>query len=156
MQRTTPTDEALLIDSQHRALFDQLRRVATVYGRGGAAAATGELAEFDRLIRVHFREEEELLGRLSYPDLDAHRVEHDTFLSELQRDQSDELDPASLAFLRGWLVNHTMGCDRLYDQWLSDRAAKSQQPGGTSSGAGGSAGGATPAQLAATRRLRRA
>ena len=71
----------------------------------------------------HFINEEYLFQYLGYPDLAAHRAEHNRFaariLELLQRHEAGEaVGVEVLDSLKDWLVNHTQGRDKAYVPFL--------------------------------------
>ena len=65
-----------MIDEQHRQLFDL---AATFRGAGDQIRVLKSLAMLTEYVKVHFREEEELMASCHYPDLEAHRRLHGEF-----------------------------------------------------------------------------
>ncbi len=85
------------LDSQHKALFDQINAFFAMRGR------TVDPAELDRMISLlevtltrHFKDEEDYLAQRNYPDLDQHRQEHRRLLDDFRVLRSD------LAHRSGW------------------------------------------------------
>lgn len=73
-----------LIDSQHRAFFAEINAVAHALDNGEGREAVIEFyRSFYRGLVLHFRDEEALLARLAFPDLDAHHAEHQALLASV-------------------------------------------------------------------------
>ena len=64
------------IDAQHRQLFDL---AATFSGDGDQIRVLKSLAMLTEYVKVHFREEEEMMAACHYPRLAAHRLLHGEF-----------------------------------------------------------------------------
>lgn len=86
-------------------------------------------AGFIRFSPSHFAAEERLLTRHAYPDLAAHKQEHERFTRKIQ-DFNEKASTGRLtltvtlsAFLREWLTGHIMQVDRRYATYLKDKAA---------------------------------
>lgn len=108
------------LDDQHRGLIDLIdmlddeSRMAEVLDR------------LDRYVDEHFRDEEAMLERAGYPDLQAHKQQHRAFeewLSVSRRayrepDISSILCESIRAYLKSWLVNHIMVSDKDYAAWI--------------------------------------
>ncbi|MBR9973028.1 bacteriohemerythrin [Magnetospirillum sulfuroxidans] len=74
----------VLIDTQHRAFFDEVNAVVDALARG---APHSVVQRFHRnfviaLVR-HFRDEELLLARVNYPDLEHHQAEHRALMASV-------------------------------------------------------------------------
>ena len=117
------------IDGQHQNLF---RIAGELYaamsaGRGKAALA----AILDRLVQytsVHFAHEERLMRLHDYPQLAAHRAEHEALTKKVLAFQADfEAGRAAvtvqvLQFLKEWLEKHIAGSDQKYAPHLKTKA----------------------------------
>lgn len=77
----------------------------------------------ERLNRVlvdHFQAEEGAMGEAGYPDLPAHRAQHDEFLKYFNRlrqraqcvGTASELDRHTLQYLHDWFFNHLREADQ--------------------------------------------
>lgn len=118
-----------MIDSQHQRLFalvDQLHE-AMKTGKG-ADVQGGVLAELVTYTRTHFAAEERLLTQHAYPELAAHKQQHEQFTRKIQ-DFSDKARTGKLAltvtlsaFLKEWLTGHIMQVDRKYATYLQEKA----------------------------------
>jgi hemerythrin len=101
------------IDADHQELFallDQLR-LAVREGQSGPAPV-GILSELVRCTEQHFRLEEQFMLRLGYPDLVAHKAEHDKLLAQVRELHTKvvtgglTLSLSVFQFLYGWLARH--------------------------------------------------
>ena len=108
------------IDSQHHRLFDLANSVLTHIGQKGRAA---DVAETIGLLReyasFHFGDEEELMIRGRYPDLNAHRARHAALLGRLADLQTvvaqgiGDHGAEGFALLHELIVEHPQDEDRL-------------------------------------------
>lgn len=74
-----------LIDAQHRQFFAEIRRIAAaIEGGAGRDAVAAFFRAFVTGLERHFRDEEDLLARVRFPDLDNHKVEHQALLSAVK------------------------------------------------------------------------
>lgn len=108
------------LDAQHRGLIDLINMLDD----------ESRMAEvLDRLeiyVDEHFRDEEGMLEKADYPDLAAHKKQHEAFEEWLavSRRAFREPEVASMlrenirAYLKAWLVNHIMVSDKDYSSWL--------------------------------------
>lgn len=109
------------IDGQHHKLFDMLNDLhdAMKAGKGGQSVP-GILKRLVAYTCEHFGDEERLMARAGYPDLVAHKAEHDKLLGEVQKMMRDfeqgkiVLTMELTDFLVQWLQTHIRGCDKKY------------------------------------------
>lgn len=116
------------IDGQHMKLFDLMNELHTSMSNGTAREVTGRLLQ-DLLAytRTHFSNEEAMLARAAYPQLDQHRLLHRSmtkkvadFSARFQRGEA-ALSVHMLTFLRDWLSDHILREDFAYSGWLAQR-----------------------------------
>lgn len=117
------------MDAQHQALFAALNRLVIAIRSGhGAGEVEPLLAFLDHYVREHFAEEEQILADAGYPELDAQRRQHASFIGEMDalKDRlatpgTDREEMAEVLHLRlrDWLVNHIIVSDRAYGEFLT-------------------------------------
>jgi hemerythrin-like metal-binding protein len=115
------------MDGDHRALVALLGEIARRFtpqpdeaaDAGGHEALMAALEDLGDRTREHFRNEEELMRSIGYPDLAAHRSEHALLVAEyvemvreLRQQGVTRLEEETIAALRSWLVAHILGADR--------------------------------------------
>jgi hemerythrin len=103
------------IDAQHRQLFDL---AATFRGDGDQIRVLKSLAMLTEYVKVHFREEEELMASCHYPGLEAHRRLHGEFrrmlfelLENAKQMTLDEIADEVKYLINGWFYNHILVAD---------------------------------------------
>ena len=119
-----------IIDEQHRRLFETLDQVQS------AVASERPKVEIWGLIQAlmlnsleHFRTEEALMAHHGYPDLEAHRHEHEMLmerLAELDRRFEEGQDAMALlvtTFMGGWLRHHISEGDFSFVQFMKSGQA---------------------------------
>lgn len=106
------------IDDQHRELF---QLAATFRGQGDEIRIMKSLAILCDYAKVHLRDEEDLLVKIGYPDIEAHRSAHGEFrtrLRELLQDARtltlEQIADRVEALINGWFLNHIMNVDTQY------------------------------------------
>jgi len=116
------------IDAQHRKLISLINDLdqAVQDGTGGLLVSY-VLQELIRYVKDHFEDEEQLMLRRRFPDLTAHRKEHDLFASRLNEihttfQDGDALSSNILDFLKDWLVNHIRRTDQAYAAFIQGTA----------------------------------
>ena len=118
------------IDAEHQelcAVYGTIR--ASLEGGDGAMdlkALCGDLLTFTR---EHFAREEALMALHAYPELEAHRKLHQTFLLQIEEiwafvrtggEPDDYLGRfLVLSFIGKWLKMHTLVVDRKFGAWLA-------------------------------------
>lgn len=121
------------IDNQHRELFEL---AATFRGQGDDIRVMKAVAMLCDYAKVHLRDEEELLVKIGYPDIEAHRAAHSEFrkmlLDLLQDARALTLDQVASrveALINGWFYNHILNVDRQYLPAVIAYQASQAQPG---------------------------
>ncbi len=119
------------IDNDHRKLLNLINQFQTAvnYNTGDEF----EKEALDALInytRTHFAREEKLMEENGYPDLEAHRAEHQKMIQQVNecmakhRDDGHQSMRFGADFLRDWLVSHINGTDQAYSQFLLDKGVR--------------------------------
>jgi hemerythrin-like metal-binding protein len=120
------------IDAQHQELFERANRFLVALAQPPTAdVARDSLAYLLRYVQFHFAEEEQHMARLFYPDAEAHRGEHRTFLNRLaavhNQFESEGDSPAVRLsvdeMLRGYLLDHIGNVDRRFGEYARSRGA---------------------------------
>jgi hemerythrin len=106
------------IDRQHKQLFDL---AASFRGNGDQIRVLNSLATLTDYVKVHFREEEEMMVSSHYSGLEAHRRLHVEFremlfkLLEDARNMSlDEIAEQVSYLINGWFYHHILVVDFAY------------------------------------------
>lgn len=119
------------IDRQHMFLVANLNMLylGLVAGedRGAMEEVLGNLGEYTRF---HFRSEERIMDKFSYPEelFSRHRREHSDFVekvsgfTEKYKAGEAEITLDLLGFLAAWLQGHIAGTDRRLGKWLKYEA----------------------------------
>lgn len=117
------------IDGQHQNLFRLAGELYSAMSAGQGKAALSRV--LDRLVQytaVHFAFEERLMEQNGYPDLAAHRVEHQALTRQVLKFQTDfeagkvAISVQLLHFLKNWLQNHIASSDQKYAPFLKAKA----------------------------------
>lgn len=118
------------IDREHKKLVELINEVfMVVRDKGDVTALNHAVEELVAYTRYHFDAEEGAMEQAGYPDLDAHRKEHQRlekevvdFQQRLQR-EGGEIRVELYHFLRDWLIHHIVESDMRYSSYLADQAA---------------------------------
>ncbi len=117
------------VDGQHRNLFAIAEELYQAMSTGQGRAAVGRT--LDRLIQytaTHFAHEERLMRMHNYPDLPAHKEQHDKLTAQVLEFQSDYragkvlMTVQLFQFLRDWLKEHIQTSDLKYAPYLLEKA----------------------------------
>ncbi|OGU00161.1 MAG: hypothetical protein A2X80_14000 [Geobacteraceae bacterium GWB2_52_12] len=115
------------IDEQHKALFGWINSLSDEISKGDGFEATGDvIRKLITYVTEHFSDEERLMLSCNYPDLVAHRKEHDLFVDQLQKIQvryfnEHEMSRSVLDFMVEWLVCHIKGTDQAYSRFINQQ-----------------------------------
>ena len=128
---TAYSADAAAIDKGHDAMLALIHDLSGALAAGKAPAeVTPKLHALAAEMRSHFEEEEQILERNGFPELEAHQAEHGAIREELDRIEAalkakpDEI-PAELgAFLTNTLAAHMADENEKYLQHISGIAEK--------------------------------
>jgi hemerythrin-like metal-binding protein len=96
------------IDTQHEELFRRAANVAVADSLEGQMSWALSLYEYTK---THFAHEENLMGRINYPDLEKHKKQHRGLISMLHKVATEINDGRSNKaaleeFMNYWLLTH--------------------------------------------------
>jgi len=115
------------IDAQHRYLFATLALLETAIRKGeGEFQVSKTIENLEKYSKRHFADEEALFDRYSYPDAEAHRVQHRQFIEFVLRlkDVRQWGNTELLALNRSlelWLTEHIMKLDMVYAKFIKSK-----------------------------------
>lgn len=116
-------------DQEHQKLVAMINDLFDAVQAGRGKEALGSV--LDGLIeytKTHFAHEEHLMHKHGYPDLEAHKREHEALTKqvvEIQRKYHSGatamLSMEVMTFLKSWLIKHIQGTDSRYSSYLHDK-----------------------------------
>ncbi len=118
------------IDRQHQELFRRVDQLVEAMRLGqGKAQIRGVLAFLRSYVVEHLALEESIMEQNRYPELEAHRAEHRTFVQNLERLEVEHTATGAttalvLAVNRSvvdWLRAHVLKSDRALGVFLNSR-----------------------------------
>ena len=118
------------IDQQHRQIFEMINTVYKLVVSNNIENINKPLNELVGFAKKHLSDEEEILEKVSYPDLTAHKQVHVNLLNDIDKlyQQCNTDDLASffelLMFLKNWLVDHIYKVDMKYSGLLVSKGIK--------------------------------
>jgi hemerythrin len=115
------------IDGQHKKLILFMNQFYEDHSLGKAAAASEDLKNLIAFTQRHFADEEMMMTKAGYPELDSHRDGHKHLLELVQKlvatyqahSSKDNADRLS-NFLKNWLAGHILGSDKKYQPYLTE------------------------------------
>jgi len=117
------------IDTQHRRLFSLADELHAAMNSGkGKDVLAQVLQNLINYTKTHFADEERLMQRCGYPDLPAHKAQHDEMTQKVLQIQQDfqagklMMTIAVMQFLSNWLRQHIGGSDRKYVPFVNGKA----------------------------------
>ncbi len=109
------------VDRDHRGMVDLVNEAYGLMMTGEGAKAAGRLvADLGALTARHFADEERLMGRLGYPEIERHKAIHRDLLARFKDlrarfEGGDETAGKDLfVYLANWLKEHTFRLDRAF------------------------------------------
>ena len=116
-----------IIDNQHKELVRMTNVLFDGCKKDSAVADEVFMQTIRRAIeyaQTHFYTEEKYMKQVDYPDIVAHKHEHDKFVSTVKKAVMDfeagNSEPIVLArFLKNWLLTHIAESDKKYSPYLT-------------------------------------
>ena len=116
-----------IIDSQHKALFEAVNKLADSFKAGTSKAQAKESLDF--LVNYtfeHFQTEEKFMRELGYPQLSAHRVLHADLMAkakdlQARLQQGTPMTMDITVFLADWLKHHINEDDMGYVAFVKEK-----------------------------------
>ncbi|MGJ5814681.1 bacteriohemerythrin [Paludibaculum fermentans] len=109
------------IDAQHKRLVEIINRLQDAMLQGkGKTVINSVLVDLEEYTKYHFKFEEELLVRHSYPKILTQEAQHRGFEAKLNKFHQEytsgslTMSVTVMDFLRDWLTQHIMQEDRAY------------------------------------------
>ena len=110
-----------LIDGQHKELIDSINKLINCCEQGGGKIEAIKLLGYlEEYTEFHFKAEEELQEKISYPGLAEHRQKHEDFKKSVKEldEMLHEVEGPTDAFVEAvqknvidWLYGHIKGFD---------------------------------------------
>ena len=127
-----------LVDDEHRHLFEIIKQTNDLIHEDLLHDKYDRimhlLAELKDYTEFHFKDEEDLMTRIGYPDIEAQKRAHSAFIErlvEINVDGLDEIDNNQQAylldlvdFLVSWLSNHIIAADKKIGIFMTENNLK--------------------------------
>lgn len=109
------------LDAQHKNVFEMINVFAGAMRKGhGAAVIRPTLTQLMEFLRIHLKDEEDMMLRTGYPELFFHQKEHRQYLLRLEKLKFELKEPgnedtvALLHILRDIILEHVLHTDLAY------------------------------------------
>jgi hemerythrin len=119
-------------DQEHQKLVGMVNDLFDAVQAGKGKDRLGPI--LDGLItytKTHFANEERYMTEHNYPNLKAHKAEHDALAKQVlavqakfQAGATAALSMEVMNFLKNWLVKHILGTDKTYGPFLNSKGIK--------------------------------
>jgi hemerythrin-like metal-binding protein len=116
-----------LIDAQHKRLFELVNELHDAMLHGHGKDVIGKTLDATvEYARTHFSEEEKLMEKFHYPELEAHKTMHNAFIQKVYELQTEyrsgqtALSFQVMEFLKDWLNNHILKIDKRYAGYIKN------------------------------------
>ncbi len=116
------------IDEQHKKLINILGDLHTaMLGAKAMDILEKILKELIDYTDYHFKTEEKFMTQYNYPQYKEHKESHDDFTKKVSDFYTDFkqgkkfISVELLFFLKDWLINHILGEDKRYSEFLNDK-----------------------------------
>jgi hemerythrin len=114
-------------DEQHQKIFAMVNGLHESLGSGDRQSIGRQLDALIDYVAMHFKTEEDLMQAHGYPELAAHKAEHDnlvqTCLDVQKKFHAGALDitPETTTFVKDWLVKHIPNVDKHYGPFFNSK-----------------------------------
>ena len=119
------------IDAQHKVLVGMINELNRAMRDKQSQSAMLKIVQgLGEYVVSHFGYEEKLFAKHGYPEAEGHVEIHRQFIAKVQEFQNALASGKAtvsidvLQFLKDWLVEHIMGTDKQYSQFLVARGVK--------------------------------
>lgn len=116
-----------VIDKQHRELVNIINELYdAIKDKGDIDYAFITYKELMNYTETHFSEEEEILRKANYPDLERHIKTHQKLkakvieLKEHFEEDKKEICLETFLFLKSWITDHILAEDTKYAPFIKD------------------------------------
>jgi len=121
------------IDQQHKKILLAIKAMDRSFSQDTDQAIVEKLfSALEAYTKVHFSFEEKIMERVKYPQLEAQKKEHQTFIEHIQDFRNRSKDPLEFnetmsrvqSYLLDWLINHVLEMDMEYKAYFKKAGVK--------------------------------
>ncbi|MDR2868850.1 MAG: bacteriohemerythrin [Deferribacteraceae bacterium] len=121
----------LKIDTEHKKLISLTDTLDKAMKEGkGKDVITKVLDELLTYTKTHFKGEEEMMAKYSYPGIDEQKQQHTTFVNKIAELQTKYkagntmISVDAIGFLNKWIVNHIQKIDMKYSTFFNEKGVR--------------------------------
>jgi len=114
-----------LFDHEHKKLVELINKLSdAMYKREGNNVLGAILNELADYTIIHFKHEEDAMRKYNFPGLDAHKKQHEDFISKVAETKKKYEEGAIMLtlplidFLTSWVQEHILKSDSGYSDFL--------------------------------------
>ena len=116
------------LDDQHKKFFSITNLLFdSMQGAQNREVIDSVLKELQQYVVYHFKAEESLMKMYNYPDMNAHKQEHDAAIHRVNKfvlgyeRGMQTIDIELLKFLSEWIQSHILQADRKYIPYVQGK-----------------------------------
>lgn len=119
------------VDEEHRFLVGIFNNFVDSISAGKGGEVIGEvMAELIAYADYHFSNEEQMMAKVQYPDMAAHKAQHDNFISAIakieERRSHGGVHVAEIAqFIGRWVQGHILMTDKKLGEYVASHVPRS-------------------------------
>ena len=112
-------------DQHHKILFEMINSLIIAKEKDSSSwVIASTLEQLETYTIFHFAAEESMMKHFGFDGYETHQAEHEALLTQVKdmrkrytEDESVSIDEL-LEFVAAWVLDHTMGMDKLYGPFL--------------------------------------
>jgi hemerythrin len=116
------------IDAEHQKLLLLSRKIINLETttENKKQKLSSALKELMNYVKTHFKNEEDYMARIGYPDLESHAKVHKTITDNLIKTitankSADALIKQLEGLLEKWIIKHIFDEDKKYQEWMKNQ-----------------------------------
>lgn len=120
-------------DNEHHKIVELIEVLFQAVRNDNDSEVEKAVSELVEYTEKHFAGEEQMMEKAGFPGLEDHRQEHIKLADqakEFQKIQQSEMSYEEIRkfyhFLREWLVDHIVGCDKKYGEFITAKSKDEQ------------------------------
>ncbi len=118
-----------LIDEQHKNMFKMCNELIEILKNEKEVSfesIVGIIVELKKYTKYHFEQEELLMAKYQYSDIEEHKREHTKFVAELDNIKFGDIETEQLRVVKelvnhttSWIIKHILSSDFKYSELIS-------------------------------------
>jgi len=121
------------IDNQHKELIRRIQKLFEACNQGRGRDEVKNIVKFlEDYVVTHFKAEEQLQQKYSYPEYNQHKAQHDKFIEDFQefkcKLEQEGISTSSVIHINrmvvDWLIKHISNTDKAMGAFLKTKMQK--------------------------------